>query len=193
MSNLDRLAPSGFSTQLAATRPRPSIAAIIRHHAARTLVFTLAKRHPKFKTSSPLSLCRTRALGGHLYRCGGCDHRVNVYNSCGDRHCPQCSGARRTRLAGQHRRLDLAGHQLLPSRLHVTGQAIRVGAGQTHRHFYGLLIVCLASMMQILREQRHPLSRHAGLAYLEPAAGSPPSCSRPGPWRRPFTRWKPLE
>ena len=34
-------------------------------------------------------------MKGHLYRCPSCDWRVNVYNSCTDRHCPQCMGARR--------------------------------------------------------------------------------------------------
>lgn len=42
-----------------------------------------------------LSLCRTAALGGHVHRCPRCDHRSHVYNSCIDRHCPQCSGGRR--------------------------------------------------------------------------------------------------
>ena len=40
-------------------------------------------------------LCRTSALKGHVYECPQCHSRKNVYNSCGDRHCPQCSGARR--------------------------------------------------------------------------------------------------
>ena len=44
---------------------------------------------------SKILLCRTPELGDHLYRCDQCDHRCRVYNSCGDRHCPQCSGAKR--------------------------------------------------------------------------------------------------
>jgi len=42
-----------------------------------------------------LALCRTAALGGHVFECPQCQHRVPVYNSCIDRHCPQCSGGRR--------------------------------------------------------------------------------------------------
>lgn len=42
-----------------------------------------------------LALCRTAALGGHTYECPQCQHRCQVYNSCIDRHCPQCSGGRR--------------------------------------------------------------------------------------------------
>jgi hypothetical protein len=42
-----------------------------------------------------LALCRTAALGGHVYQCPQCQQRVPVYNSCLDRHCPQCRGGRR--------------------------------------------------------------------------------------------------
>ncbi len=39
-----------------------------------------------------LCACRTRALGGHLL---SCDWSAPAYNSCGNRHCPQCRGAAR--------------------------------------------------------------------------------------------------
>lgn len=42
-----------------------------------------------------LSLCRTRALGGRWFECDQCQAECGVYNSCGDRHCPHCSGAKR--------------------------------------------------------------------------------------------------
>ena len=40
-------------------------------------------------------LCRTPALRGHVYECPECHGRCKVYNSCTDRHCPLCCGARR--------------------------------------------------------------------------------------------------
>ena len=39
-----------------------------------------------------MSACRTVALGRRRYDCDSCDEPVRVYNSCGERHCPQCSG-----------------------------------------------------------------------------------------------------
>ena len=42
-----------------------------------------------------LALCRTAALGGHLYECPECHQQSPLYNSCIDRHCPLCSGGRR--------------------------------------------------------------------------------------------------
>jgi Putative transposase/Transposase zinc-binding domain len=45
--------------------------------------------------------CRTAALGGHLYECDQCGNRVNVYNSCRNRHCPKCQGAARAKWLAQ--------------------------------------------------------------------------------------------
>jgi hypothetical protein len=42
-----------------------------------------------------LSLCRTAELGGHWYECDDCHQITKLYNSCGDRHCPTCSGSKR--------------------------------------------------------------------------------------------------
>jgi hypothetical protein len=36
--------------------------------------------------------CRTSALGGHLSRCNNCQHEQYAFNSCWNRHCPQCQG-----------------------------------------------------------------------------------------------------
>jgi len=37
--------------------------------------------------------CRTAALGGHVEQCADCGHRRIAYNSCRNRHCPQCQAA----------------------------------------------------------------------------------------------------
>jgi hypothetical protein len=42
-----------------------------------------------------MSFCKTLALGMRTYRCEPCNYETTLYNSCGDRHCPQCSGAKR--------------------------------------------------------------------------------------------------
>ncbi len=36
-------------------------------------------------------LCRTEKLGGHAWECKACNHTKVAYNSCKNRHCPQCS------------------------------------------------------------------------------------------------------
>lgn len=37
-----------------------------------------------------IEACRTEALGGHVDTCAKCGHKRASYNSCGDRHCPEC-------------------------------------------------------------------------------------------------------
>lgn len=46
-------------------------------------------------TLAKLSLCRTHVLGGRKFQCQDCDEITSLYNSCGDRHCPTCSGSKR--------------------------------------------------------------------------------------------------
>jgi len=44
--------------------------------------------------------CRTAALGSHVEyveECDTCGHRVILYNSCRDRHCPKCQAAARAK------------------------------------------------------------------------------------------------
>lgn len=42
------------------------------------------------RTLNAIRRCRTPALGGHLYRCNHCLAFHKRYNSCRNRHCPQC-------------------------------------------------------------------------------------------------------
>lgn len=56
-----------------------------------------------------LSLCRTHALGGRKFQCGDCDEFKSLYNSCGDRHCPQCSGSKRVDFNDKASKLILPG------------------------------------------------------------------------------------
>lgn len=58
---------------------------------------------------SKLLLCRTKTLGGHTYVCPPCGSGCQVYNSCGDRHCPLCAGARRADWMEKTRELILPG------------------------------------------------------------------------------------
>jgi hypothetical protein len=41
-----------------------------------------------------LANCQTAALGGHLVKCGNCEHKEYRHNSCRHRGCPQCEGTK---------------------------------------------------------------------------------------------------
>ena len=66
--------------------------------------------------------CRTIALGGHLYRCDHCSFEVPVYNSCGNRACPNCQALEQSRwIEAREQRILPVGHHhvvfTLPSEL----------------------------------------------------------------------------
>jgi hypothetical protein len=50
-----------------------------------------------YKVASSIINCQTPALGGRLYKCDECDHTVPLFNSCRNRHCPQCQAMSRAK------------------------------------------------------------------------------------------------
>ena len=42
------------------------------------------------KVINAISSCKTSKLGGHTVTCNDCNTSTNHYNSCRDRHCPNC-------------------------------------------------------------------------------------------------------
>jgi hypothetical protein len=50
-----------------------------------------------YKVASAIINCQTPALGGRLYKCDGCGHIVSLFNSCRNRHCPQCQAMSRAK------------------------------------------------------------------------------------------------
>ena len=88
-----------------------SIAQILRSQCA-AYVKQYTGRGACFQVQSvlaKLSLCRTRALGGKTYQCDDCGEVTEVFHSCGDRHCPQCSGCKRYDFAARAEQLILEG------------------------------------------------------------------------------------
>ncbi len=82
---------------------RSQCAAYVKQYSGRGACFHVQSVLAK------LSLCRTRALGGKTYQCSDCDHEIERYHSCGDRHCPQCSGCKRYDFAERAEQLILDG------------------------------------------------------------------------------------
>jgi hypothetical protein len=75
------------------SRPRHEVAEIIERFGKQFIEL----HHPntyQLRVLGALSLCRTSALGGHKYQCDHCGREHIGYNSCRNRHCPKCQGAR---------------------------------------------------------------------------------------------------
>lgn len=76
--------------------PPLRVADVLQQHALRFIQRHPGQAVPQVQsTLAKLSLCRTAALGGRKLQCQSCRHQCLVYNSCGDRHCPRCGGAKR--------------------------------------------------------------------------------------------------
>ena len=87
-----------------------TVAEILRRGAAAFVKSYPSQAAPQVQsTLAKLSLCRTKALGGRRYRCHTCEQECVLYNSCGDRHCPTCGGAKRADWFDSSRALLLDG------------------------------------------------------------------------------------
>lgn len=51
----------------------------------------------QLKAMYALQHCRTAALGGRVESCDHCRHKRILYNSCRNRHCPQCQGLKQAK------------------------------------------------------------------------------------------------
>jgi hypothetical protein len=74
-------------------RPEYELSQIINRFGA----YFVNQCHPNtftLRTLDALQQCRTQTLGGHKDHCDSCGHERYSYNSCGNRHCPQCQIAR---------------------------------------------------------------------------------------------------
>jgi hypothetical protein len=49
------------------------------------------------KVLNLVGICQTGKLGAHQEKCSNCGHKKLHYNSCGNRHCPNCQGVKKER------------------------------------------------------------------------------------------------
>jgi len=69
---------------------------VIRRYSAAFFAGLGARLTPgQRKSLAAMGACRTAAMGTHVQACSHCGAEFVLYNSCGDRHCPQCQGGRR--------------------------------------------------------------------------------------------------
>ena len=112
-----------------------------------------------------LSLCRTSALGGHLHRCTHCGHEQPRYNSCGNRHCPNCQAFAREKwlMKQEQSLLDLPYFHMvftLPS-------ALQPLILQNKHTLYNLLFKTVAdTLMTFGKDPRHGLEGQLGFTSV---------------------------
>ena len=109
--------------------------------------------------------CRTAVLGGHLYECDRCGHRVKVFNSCRNRHCPKCQASARAKWLARRQA------ELLPvPYFHVVftlPQQIGRLALQNPRQIYNLLFQTASeTLLTIAADPKHLGASVSFLAVL---------------------------
>ena len=144
------------------------------------------------KTLRALSNCRTAALGGHIDACDGCGNLSISYNSCRNRHCPQCQGHKKEEWI-QKREQDLLPcsyyHVVftLPEELNAMAisqpqliyKALFEAAWATLNQF-GKTDGLQVGMIAILHTWGQNLSLHPHLHCIVPGGG----INRQGKWKR---------
>ena len=136
-------------------RPALEVADIVRAHGdefSRAHAESLSGGQKRVLRA--IELCRTAALGGHLERCDQCGHERNAYNSCANRHCPQCQSLARA-LWLARRQAEL----LRCEYFHVVftlPQRLAALALQNKREMYGLLFRATAeTLLEIAADPQH--------------------------------------
>lgn len=74
-------------------RPQLTLADVVREHAVELGPVTPQQG----RALTAIAACRTPVLGGHRYACDSCGHSAITYNSCRNRHCPQCQALAQAR------------------------------------------------------------------------------------------------
>jgi len=104
--------------------------------------------------------CRTAALGGHLDECPECGYRLITFNSCRNRHCPQCQ------THAQRRWLHARRQQLLPTAyvhlVFTVPPELNALARQNQKLFYHLLFRATAQTLQTIATDAHHLGARLG-------------------------------
>ena len=134
-------------------RPALELADIVRKHGPE-----YRRRHalPRdhLRHLHAIEVCRTAALGGHVDRCGHCQHKRISYNSGRNRHCPKCQSPARAKW------LEARKLELLPVEyFHVVftlPQQIAAIALHNKRVVYNLLFQTAAkTLLTIARDPKH--------------------------------------
>ena len=68
---------------------KETVNSIFREYASEFFSSVKVNEHSK-KVIRAIINCRTEALGGHIQECTSCGEKIILYNSCRNRHCPQC-------------------------------------------------------------------------------------------------------
>lgn len=132
--------------------PPPKVIDLIRKYAWQ---LTCRRQLPPHVSSvlSKIIVCRTPILDGRVYECPQCGSRCHVYNSCTDRHCPLCAGARRADWLDKTCQLLLPGVHYFQVVFTLPDKLSSLILGNRRRLYDLLFHSAWKSLDQVLRQQ----------------------------------------
>ena len=79
--------------------------------------------YDQIKVFNSITKCKTKTLGSHIYTCNSCGEVVYSYNSCRNRHCPNCGDFKKEMWIESHNSniLDVSYYHVvlaIPDKLH---------------------------------------------------------------------------
>ncbi len=140
----------------------------------------------QYKVAHAIMSCRTSKLGYHKYKCEECGYEQIEYNSCRNRHCPKCQGAKR--IEWINKRLE----ELLPvfyyHSIFTMVHSLNTFALYNKEIFYDIMMRASAKTLQdfaafpeylgakigfvgILHTWGQPLSLHIHVHFIIPGGG----------------------
>jgi len=136
-------------------RRKPQVADVFRRYGADyRQKFRASLATAQRRVMIAIEACRTAALGGHVERCDRCGHQRIWFNSCSNRHCPQCQSMARAEWI-EERQAEI----LETGYFHVVftvPEEIAAIALQNKRTVYGILFRATAETLQtIAADPRH--------------------------------------
>ena len=114
----------------------------------------------KQKVMNAIRNCKTGAIGAHKYVCDECGHEEIAYNSCRNRHCPNCQTGKKLKWIESRKEevLNIKYYHIvftIPSELYVI-------AIQNQEKIYKILFKASAETLQELAEDSKYLGAEIG-------------------------------
>ena len=185
----------------------PEMADILRAASSEYLAKYGQRMLPSHKRAiEDIILCRTRPLGGKVFRCNPCDEYRYSYHSCKNRSCPKCGNDDASKwLAAQTTLLLPVQYFLVTSTL---PRELRRVARSNQKLIYGLLLCKTAEAIQKLARDpkwvggeigllgvpqtwKRDLGYHVHTHFIVPGGGISTACPERG--RRDGKRWLPAQ
>jgi len=107
-----------------------------------------------------IEVCRTAALGGHVEQCEQCGHQRIWYNSCRNRHCPQCQSLARAQWI-EDRQAELLNCEYYHV-VFTVPEPIAALAYQNQRVVYGILFRAAAATLRTIAADPQHLGAQIG-------------------------------